>query len=488
MKRLFFPVTILLLMLTGCALQKDGASPSETGIGASSIIQETDAVQENDPDLIAGDMGKGAVCSNGWIYYGAIDEQGYSLYKMAEDGSQAEKIIPAYISSMAVGNDVLYYIGSYDINGSDEENCKLYKVDLTTGTKTLLMEEVDEPLCLVGDYLYFNDTMPYQTEYEIFRLDLSVVSSVSPGTIEDLLKTPALIRMNATSPDNAPIFYDGWLYYTTRNAEFKDWAIRRMRYDGSEDEQFYKVDPLRYMELLGFYNGQLFFSSGSHDELYSLDEDGSLTDYPNIEDFESFDGRWAYFAEEDTGVYRCSVENGEKELVAEDRGFTSVAGDWLFTWQWTDKNQFIRYIMPKDGGAETALIGHYVEPLTEAPPEPEPEYTLKTVGKGSVTLKMRNEDTMACYKLVSCDEGNPVIYSVLVDPYTELTLKFDYGYYNVKVAYGDEWLGDDKAFGESGEYMISEMYSFNSGFVYELSTSSARGDFSTYSMSGFVGK
>ncbi len=476
---------IIALMLSGCSAGLSGINEStESGSTAPELTETPAPTQEP----VIGDVGDDVVASGGWIYYRADDEQGYSLYRMTEDGSQAEKLMAGFPSLMAVDGDIMYYIGTYDPGGSDEENCNLYRVDLGTGSKTLMMEDMSPlSLYLAGDFLYFADNMPYQSEdYDLFRLDISAALSAGVGNLEFMLNTGAAVRIGAQSPHVAqnPMYWDGWLYYVEQDVD--DWSIRRIRLDGSEDEPFYKESGLDSVELRGVYGDQLFFTSGDAVTLYALSEDGELTEYPEITGVCAFDGEWAYSAEDDSGVYRCSLENPEKELLAADRGFTAIAGDCLLTWQLEEEGfKYSRYVMPKSGGGETALIGHYMEPKAERTPAP--EYTAKTVGKGDVTLEISNGGTRACYKLVSCAEGNPVVHSVLTEPYTDLTLKFSPGSYYLKVAYGDEWLGDEEAFGENGRYITTDMYIFHSGFAYKLSTSSYGGDFSSDTMSGFVG-
>lgn len=488
MKAVWIFLVIAALLLSGCAAgQSDVYEPAEESASAAPELTETPAPT---PEPVIGDFGDDVVTSGGWIYYRADDEEGNSLYRMAEDGSQAEKLMAGFPSLMAVDGDTMYYIGTYDPNDSDEENCNLYRVDLSAGSKTLMMEDMSPlSLYLAGDFLYFADNMPYQTEdRDLFRLDISAALSAGVGNLELMLNAGAAVRIGAQSPDVAqnPLYWNGRLYYVTRSEEFEDWAIRRICLDGSEDEPFYKESGLDFVELRGVYDDQLFFTSGDTVTLYALSEDGELTEYPEITGVCAFDGEWVYSAEDDSGVYRCSLEKPEKELLSADRGLTAVAGNCLLTWQLEEESfQYSRYVMPKSGGEETALIGHYVEP--EAEQTPAPEYTAKTVGKGDVTLEISNGDTMACYKLISCAEGNPVVHSVLTEPYTDLTLKFSPGSYYLKVAYGDEWLGDEEAFGENGRYITTDMYIFNAGFVYKLSTSSYGGDFSSDTMSGFIG-
>ena len=62
---------------------------AETGNTAPELAE----TPEPTPEPIIGDTGKGVIESDGWIYYRADDEEGYSLYLMAEDGSQAEKLM-----------------------------------------------------------------------------------------------------------------------------------------------------------------------------------------------------------------------------------------------------------------------------------------------------------------------------------------------------------------------------------------------------------
>jgi hypothetical protein len=112
-----------------------------------------------------------------------------------------------------------------------------------------------------------------------------------------------------------------------------------------------------------------------------------------------------------------------------------------------------------------------------------------TYGGGGVQLKLSSHEKSACAKLFPADatgKGDEVM-AVLLEPNQGVTLKFPAGTYILKLAYGDDWLGEEEAFGASGSYSATEAYAFKKGGRYELETSAAGGDFHSDSQGGFTG-
>jgi hypothetical protein len=112
-----------------------------------------------------------------------------------------------------------------------------------------------------------------------------------------------------------------------------------------------------------------------------------------------------------------------------------------------------------------------------------------TFGDGSVELTLSAQRQSACAKLFldgETDRGEEVL-TAFMGPGETAILHFTAGTYALKLAYGDEWFGDDEAFGESGSYSATEPYTFEAGGSYRLESSSSGEDFYTDSQSGFTG-
>lgn len=155
-----------------------------------------------------------------------------------------------------------------------------------------------------------------------------------------------------------------------------------------------------------------------------------------------------------------------------------ASGGWLYFKEANEYNALYR--MKRDGsGCERIMNGKFTGAFDSPTPS---DYRVKCMAG----LKLSTEGTSACYKLfpVGTEEGEParVVY---LNPESEVTVYFDAGRYILKVATGTEWLGDELAFGQSGDYSTTSAYSFEAGKTYYISTGK-RGDFYNDSAEGFT--
>ena len=106
-------------------------------------------------------------------------------------------------------------------------------------------------------------------------------------------------------------------------------------------------------------------------------------------------------------------------------------------------------------------------------------------GPGTSTLYLSApEDKSACFRLVRVDGSTE--FMVLLGPGEEAKQTFPCGRYTLKTAEGDEWISDEEAFGPDGDYSTTDLFRFEDGGAYEISTGS-RGDFRGDSAGGFTG-
>ena len=106
-------------------------------------------------------------------------------------------------------------------------------------------------------------------------------------------------------------------------------------------------------------------------------------------------------------------------------------------------------------------------------------------GPGTSTLHLSApENKSACYRLVRMDGSTEFI--VLLEPGEKTVQKFPCGRYTLKTAEGDTWISDEEAFGPDGHYSTTDVFYFQEGGSYEISTGT-RGDFRKDNASGFTG-
>jgi len=77
--------------------------------------------------------------------------------------------------------------------------------------------------------------------------------------------------------------------------------------------------------------------------------------------------------------------------------------------------------------------------------------------------------------------------TVFIKPFGTADMHFYAGVYILKLASGETWISDEKAFGEAGSYSSSEAFTFEEGGLYELTSSSTEGDFHPDNVHGFTG-
>ena len=106
-------------------------------------------------------------------------------------------------------------------------------------------------------------------------------------------------------------------------------------------------------------------------------------------------------------------------------------------------------------------------------------------GPGTSKLFLKADDKRsACYRLFRMDGS--IEFQVLLAPGEKTTQSFPCGRYTLKIAQGTEWISDEEAFGEKGDYDTTELFNFEAGQTYQIGTgtgSNIRND----SQSGFTG-
>ena len=131
--------------------------------------------------------------------------------------------------------------------------------------------------------------------------------------------------------------------------------------------------------------------------------------------------------------------------------------------------------------ADDAAIEEYI---AQKEREKEEELRNEPYGPGTSYLYLKASDTKsAAYRLVRMDGTTQ--FMVLLAPGEETTQSFPCGRYKLKVAKGETWISDEEAFGSSGNYSTTDVFKFESGATYQISTGTT-GDFKGDSQHGFT--
>ena len=94
------------------------------------------------------------------------------------------------------------------------------------------------------------------------------------------------------------------------------------------------------------------------------------------------------------------------------------------------------------------------------------------------------DDQYACYRLVRRD--GTYEFQELLKPGESIMKEFPCGRYTLKIAKGDKWISDEEAFGETGHYSTTELFTFEDGEAYQIGSGS-EGNVYGDSQSGFNG-
>ncbi len=119
-----------------------------------------------------------------------------------------------------------------------------------------------------------------------------------------------------------------------------------------------------------------------------------------------------------------------------------------------------------------------------APAAPKPAAPLPGYGPGTSKLTLKADSLSACYRLVRTDGS--VEFIVFLTPGQTVTKSFPAGKYVLKTAEGTAWISDSQAFGPSGHYSVSDLYTFDADGEYQIVSSTTHGDFNSSSASGFL--
>lgn len=212
---------------------------------------------------------------------------------------------------VAMQGDSIYY----------NEQDKLYRKDLNTGSKQMLYEKHQASadfINVVGDWVYF-------TSQGIYRIRID-------GT--------NLEKLNDNRSSNLSVI-NGWIYYLNHGLDyrgedgtilFKDRGLYRMRIDGTE-KQLITKDFATYVNVVDNY---IYYSNYSdNDRLYRVSIDG--TEIEKLNDERSIyinviDG-WVYYnnMEGEDAFFRIRIDGSDRQVISGVRpAYINISNGWVY--------------------------------------------------------------------------------------------------------------------------------------------------------------
>jgi len=141
-------------------------------------------------------------------------------------------------------------------------------------------------------------------------------------------------------------------------------------------------------------------------------------------------------------------------------------------------------IVAREEAAQAEAEAAAAEAEAAAAAERAEKYKDEPYGPGTSELHLSAGSQMACYRLVRMDGSTE--FMELLEPGESKVMSFPCGRYTLKVAKGPKWISDEEAFGSAGSYSTTDVFTFEEGEAYQIS-SGERGDFHHDDSGGFLG-
>ena len=141
-------------------------------------------------------------------------------------------------------------------------------------------------------------------------------------------------------------------------------------------------------------------------------------------------------------------------------------------------------IVAREEAAQAEAEAAAAEAEAAAAAERAEKYKDEPYGPGTSELHLSAGSQRTCYRLVRMDGSTE--FMELFEPGESKVMSFPCGRYTLKVAKGKTWISDEEAFGSAGSYSTTDVFTFEEGEAYQIS-SGERGDFHHDDSGGFLG-
>lgn len=492
----FFALCFLCASLCGCAQTGDhsGKPGSLPGSGSQTTLTEDSKTSEQ--DILAshensrGEKATGfrMVSDGEFIYYSQFAEPG--LRKINTDLSSEVLLADEDSLYLNLVGDTLYYI---------VPDSGIWQVK-TDGSDHKQLEMANNATHLSHD----NGTLYYLQDYQIYRYNLDAVNE----TVKELEEEYGA----AAASDEAAFFRSEKL-----SDEYVDSLAvgqGRIFYVASKEDKdtLFMMDPdsLTPTVIASGLSSNIFADDGrlyyqEVERISDLDENTRICsidlsgndrkvhfEEKNAGAYFTASGGTLYFTRyqargednfEGSYIYRMDITGGEAEEFYIDYDVSMMleaAGGYIWFDHYSYDNQTTNDYWGKADGSHVAMLQD-MRPIAERSEFLEPY--VEPYGPGESYLSLVTESMSACYKLVRMDDTVELVQ--FLEPNSTMTVSFPNGRYVLKIAEGNEWLGDDEAFGEEGHYSTTDIFKFQDGFTYEI-VAGKTGNFSSDNKDGFL--
>jgi RNA polymerase sigma-70 factor (ECF subfamily) len=232
--------------------------------------------------------------SDGWVYFSNYNDHN-TLWRMREDGTQAERVNAQESYDISVVGDWVYF--------RDSRGFAARRTAGTTARHIIDGVGVFTPIVTGGFVYYMTVWQGNEANFAIFRqrLDGTGGRQLIAG---DIAVPSSIFDMHVG---------DGWVYYTDNN------VLKRIRDDGPPDAAEIIRADVRYFIVHG---ERIYFTAGEDSGMYGMNPDGS--DEQKLYDWASpvnAAGDWIYFFEGERywmgsgNLYRIRTDGTEATML-----------------------------------------------------------------------------------------------------------------------------------------------------------------------------
>ena len=271
---------------------------------------------------------------DGWMYYTTFHAltcpldhyrpltRTYALYKIRTDGSGKTKLLSDDVDNLKVAGNRIYY------EAGDSEhlwNEKIYRIETDGTGKTRIGDDsAYESFCVVGDWIYYNNSSDSGKTYKI----------KTDGT--------GRMKLNDDIADGIQMSGD-WIYYT--NSECN---LCKMKTDGSSETKL-SNDKAGYYFCIA--DSWIYYINNKDQKLYKMKTDGTDQTKLGNDDANEIDvtGDWIYYTGNNDGeLYKIKADGtGRAKLNTDGMGDIHIVNDWIYYVNYSDSRKL--YKIKTDG-------------------------------------------------------------------------------------------------------------------------------------------
>jgi len=293
------------------------ADPNESGNTNSNIV---------------GTYGAFAVYKDGWIYYiGNTELYGNAVHKMRADGTEKFLIMSGMYGGLNIVGEWIF------ARGITNHAQGLFRFRTDGAGFTLVVDEPGDNFIVVGDWIYYRCH------------ELNAINKIrTDGTDKTVILQPNNGYVSSFNITN------NWIYYIERNLSTWDYALWRVRTDGTE-----KATLGGHISEIVVEGDWIYYTGYGDGGIYKVHVNGTDSGIKLDDEWSSnlnVVGDWIYFRDDYDGfIYKLKTDGSDEMQITDEQTIwgINIAGDWIFYY---DSNQNLYKIRTDGTGRELLAL------------------------------------------------------------------------------------------------------------------------------------